>query len=96
MKTLILAIALNLMLISNVFADSHSTTGIIKGVEDDGKVLVIDHQEFPGFMGAMTMPFQLQDSALSAGINVGDEVEFTIKRTDTGYPVVKLKKIGGS
>ncbi len=96
MKKMVLAILLNLILVGSAFADSHSTTGVITGMEDNGKVLVISHQEFPGFMGAMTMPFQLQDSALSAGLNVGDEIEFTIKKTETGYPIVELKKIGGS
>ncbi len=76
--------------------DSHSTTGVIKHVENNGKTLVISHQEFPDFMGAMTMPFELLDPGLSKGLEEGDQIEFTIQKTDTGYPIVKISKIEGS
>ena len=93
MKNLILSVFIVLGTLGAVSADSHTTTGIIEEVNSGGKMLVIHHQDFPGFMDEMTMPFQVENAALSAGLKVGDEVEFTIKRTDTGYPITEIKKI---
>jgi len=74
------------------FIACHTTTGVIGHVEKNGKTLIIHHQEFPGFMGSMTTPFDLKNPAMSGGLKVGDEVGFTIQKTDTGYPIVKIKK----
>ncbi len=96
MKNLVFGVLLSLMLLSTAYADNHTTTGVIEHVENNGKTLIIHHQEFPGFMGAMTMPFDLKNPAMSEDLKVGDEVEFTIEQTDTGYPIVKINKTGGS
>jgi Cu/Ag efflux protein CusF len=42
------------------------------------------------------MPFDLKNPAMSEGLKAGGEVEFTIQKTDTGYPIVKIIKIDGS
>ena len=96
MKKFIFGFILSLVLFNTASADSHSTTGVINHVENNGKTLVISHQEFPDFMGAMTMPFELLDPALSKGLKEGDQVEFTIQKTDNGYPIVKISRIEGS
>ncbi len=96
MKKLIFGIFLSLALYNNASAENHSTTGVIEHVENNGKTLVINHQEFPDFMGAMTMPFDLVDSAMSANLKAGDQVKFTIQKTDSGYPIVKISRIGDS
>ncbi len=75
--------------------ETHTTTGIIREIRSEGRVLVIEHQDFPGFMKAMTMPFELKDPGMSAGLKVGDQVEFSITATDNGYPLTAVKKIGG-
>ncbi|MCP4875682.1 MAG: copper-binding protein [Gammaproteobacteria bacterium] len=96
MKKLIFGIFLSLALCGSASAESHTTTGVIEHVENNGITLVIKHEDFPDFMGAMTMPFDLLDSALSDGLKTGDRVKFTIQKTDSGYPIVKISKIGGS
>lgn len=93
MKNLIFGALLGLIFCSSALADSHTTTGVIEHIENNGKTLVIHHQDFPGFMKEMTMPFNLNDPAMSEGLNAGDEVEFTIRQTETGFPIVKIKKL---
>jgi Cu/Ag efflux protein CusF len=92
-KVFTYCILISLTILSSAFADSHSTTGVIEKIKDNGGVLVIQHEEFPGFMGSMTMPFQLIDPALSSGFAVGDHVEFTIQKTDTGYPITVINRL---
>ncbi len=96
MKKLLLGFLLSLILYNSASAESHSTTGVIEHVESNGKTLLINHQEFPDFMGAMTMPFDLVDPALSEGLKAGDRVRFTIQKTDSGYPIVEISRIDGS
>ncbi len=93
MRNLVLGFLLSLMFFGPASADSHTTTGVIEHIDDNGKTLVIHHQEFPGFMDAMTMPFALKDPAMSKGLKAGDEVEFTIQKTETGYPIVRIEII---
>ncbi len=71
----------------------HSSTGVIREIKNDGRILVVEHQDFPGFMKAMTMPFELKDPALAAGLKVGDKVAFSITATDNGFPVTAIKKL---
>jgi len=39
-------------------------SGLLRQINDDGRVLVIRHEEIPGYMPAMTMPFKVRQTAL--------------------------------
>lgn len=52
--------------------------GVVRGVDADSGVVTIRHEEIPGFMKAMTMPFDLDDRALLEELRPGDEVEGTL------------------
>jgi Cu/Ag efflux protein CusF len=71
--------------------ETHSSTGVV--VEVRPGVLVIQHQDFPGFMKAMTMPFELADTGLAQGIAPGDKVAFTLTKTGQGYPLTAIQKL---
>src|SRR5690625_5995619 len=46
--------------------------GWIRGVPDDRETIMIEHEEIPDFMPAMTMPFYLKEASLADGLEVGD------------------------
>ncbi|MBI2391342.1 MAG: copper-binding protein [Deltaproteobacteria bacterium] len=69
-------------------AEAHSTRGTIEEVRDEGRVLVIAHDEIPGYMRAMTMPFELAPEARNASLKKGDAIEFTFVTTDDGKRVI--------
>jgi Cu(I)/Ag(I) efflux system membrane fusion protein len=46
--------------------------------------------------GAMTMPFQLAQPALAAGIQKGDRVHFGFRASDGGYVIEVMSKIGSA
>lgn len=56
--------------------------GEVRRLVPEGKVLVIKHEEIPGYMDAMTMPFQVKDAAEMAGIGVGDKLLFRMTVTE--------------
>ncbi|MBK9137983.1 MAG: SCO family protein [Verrucomicrobia bacterium] len=61
----------------------------VKGVVRElpgGDTVRIRHEEIPGYMAAMTMPFTVKDPAELAGIQVGDTVTFRMTVTpDDGW-----------
>ena len=65
-------------------------------VEDEGRTLVIDHEEMPGYMGAMTMPFRTKDVSESEGLNPGDEILFTYKVAELSSWIEAVSKTGNT
>src|ERR1700683_3013960 len=69
--------------------------GKIVEVQSDQNTLVVDSQEIPGFMAAMTMPYTVHYHADLAGLAVGDEITADIVvATDGAYleKIVVTKK----
>jgi len=67
------------------------TKGLVKRV-DEGGVLTVEHEEMPGYMAAMTMPFEVKNKNDIEGINVGDEITFkyTVTSEDSWIDNIKL------
>lgn len=57
---------------------SYEVTGRVAGFGDDAHTIIIEHQDVPGFMPAMTMPFQARDSTSLRDLTVGDAVAFEL------------------
>ncbi len=57
---------------------SYSVRGTILEVRKDSNEFLIHHDEIPGFMMAMTMPFKLADSLDLYRYNVGDSLKFRL------------------
>lgn len=74
-------------------AEEHATRGKIKEIRDNG-VVVIAHDEIPGYMRAMTMAFDVESKKLLDGVAAGDRVAFTfVERDDGRRVIVKLAKL---
>ena len=73
--------------------DRYSAHGTVKSVDVEKKKLSIAHDDIPGFMKAMTMPFEVRDGALLSGIAAGDVVDFSFTDDGSGHLVIdKLVK----
>ncbi|MGH7442638.1 MAG: copper-binding protein [bacterium] len=72
---------------------THHAEGVVRGIEANGQVLVIQHKAIPGYMDAMTMPFELGDVRLAKGVKVGDLIRFTITQKGEFWPITSLKEI---
>jgi len=70
-----------------------STLGTIKEIRKNGAVLVIAHEDIPGVMPAMTMPFQVDEKARRSDLMAGDRVRFAIAERDGLYVIVRLERI---
>lgn len=50
--------------------------GIVRGSEPAAGTAIIEHEEIPGFMPAMTMPFRVKDEGELRGLRAGTAVQF--------------------
>jgi len=71
----------------------YTVQGVIKELEPDGKTAVIKHEAIPGYMQAMTMPFEVRDTNLLRGLKPGDAISFKLAVThDEGW-IAALTKL---
>jgi Cu/Ag efflux protein CusF len=68
--------------------------GVVKRIERDRKMMSVAHEEVPGYMPAMTMPFWMDSDALFEGLAVGDSIEFRFRRVEGGkHLIVSVTKL---
>ncbi|MGA1238670.1 MAG: SCO family protein [Limisphaerales bacterium] len=73
---------------------AYRVTGTVHRVDLDQRSLVIAHEAIPGYMMAMTMPFEVRDTNEMVGVEVGDRLVFRMKVTQTDGWIEGLEKVG--
>ena len=53
--------------------------GVVRAVLPDLNVIVLTHEEIPGFMSPMTMGFRVHEPQLYRGLDIGESVRFTLR-----------------
>ena len=53
--------------------------GTVILVKADQNMVIVDHQDIPGYMDAMTMGFTVIDPSLLERVAAGDMVRFTVE-----------------
>ena len=56
-------------------ATTHRVTGVVVSVNAAGGQATIAHEEIPGLMPAMTMPFRFEEAAELTSLRPGDRIE---------------------
>src|SRR5579863_4138167 len=67
--------------------------GDIKELEPDGKTALIRHEAIPGYMQAMTMPFEVRDTNLLRGLKAGDVISFQLAVAPTEGWIQDITKL---
>jgi protein SCO1/2 len=71
-----------------------SVKGVLKEIKPDGKTAVIQHEEIPNYMPAMTMPLEVRNPNELAGLQAGDRISFRMVVTETDGWIDQVKKEG--
>lgn len=66
--------------------------GTVKNLAADQKIVLIEHEEIPGFMKAMTMEFAVKDPVLLADIRSGDAITFTLEQTADSLYIIAIER----
>jgi protein SCO1 len=75
-------------------AREYELKGQILAVDEAQHTLTIRHDDIPGFMPGMTMPFKVRDLALLEGRVPGDLVRATLAVTDTDAYLTSVDRVG--
>ena len=70
--------------------------GVVRSVIPEISVLVLTHEEIPGFMPSMTMGFRAANPRLYAGLQVGDVIRFTLKGVPPKVTIIAITREGKS
>jgi protein SCO1/2 len=68
--------------------------GVVLEVNLRESTVRIKHEEVPGYMPAMTMPFEVKDTNELGGIEPGDPVTFRLNVTDTEGWIDQIRRVG--
>jgi protein SCO1 len=68
--------------------------GVVQALAADGRSVVIRHEAIPGYMEAMTMPFETSEPAQLEKLKCGDEISFRLNVTETESWIDRIAKTG--
>jgi len=74
-------------------ARHYEVRGIVRGLPPDRSTIEIEHEDIPGFMPRMTMPFAVRDAKEIAQAKVGEAVSFRLNVTERDAWIDQLRKI---
>ena len=75
---------------------SYQVRGIVRGIAPDRSTVSIEHEDIPGFMPSMTMPFSVKDQKEIADLKIGDGISFRLTATLKDLFLDQVKKIPAS
>jgi Cu/Ag efflux protein CusF len=73
-----------------------SVQGVVRAMIPEIGVLVLTHEEIPGFMPAMTMGFRAASPKLYEKLEAGDRIRFTLKGIPPNVTIVEIVREGKS
>jgi Cu/Ag efflux protein CusF len=53
--------------------------GVVRAIVPEAGLVILTHEEIPGFMPAMTMGFRAAAPEIYDGVRIGDAVRFTVR-----------------
>lgn len=69
-------------------------TGVVRSVDVAARSIRLTHEEIPGYMPAMTMPFAVSEAALLRGLTTNDTVRCRLVVTADDSWLDRIEKIG--
>jgi Cu/Ag efflux protein CusF len=70
-----------------------SVRGVVRAIVPEANLVVITHEEIPGYMEAMTMGFRTASAEIYDGVGVGDAVRFTLKGVPPDVVLTALERL---
>jgi len=81
---------------SETGARYYEVRGIVRGFSPDRSTVEVEHENIPGFMPAMTMPFTPRNPKDIATITLRDALAFRLEVTAKDALIDNIRKIGAS
>jgi len=75
------------------FSRTYEVRGRVVGFGGDPHTLFIQHEEIPGYMPAMTMPFRTPDTTAVSRLSLGDQIAFTFHVTRDSAWITDIRRL---
>ena len=72
----------------------YATRGTVEDVDVEGAQVLIEHEDVPGLMPAMTMNFAVSDEDVLNALAAGQVIEFEMRFTGRSYEVESFEVVG--
>ncbi|MBY0399823.1 SCO family protein [Myxococcota bacterium] len=72
----------------------HAAHGTVEDVDRETAQVLIEHDDVPGLMPAMTMNFRVPDAAVLARLERGQVIDFELEFTGRSYEVLDFEVVG--
>jgi len=73
---------------------AYQVKGVLKEIRAEGRKAIIQHEEIPGYMEAMTMQLDVYNTNELAGLQPSDQMTFRLLVTDTEAWIDRVQKAG--
>lgn len=73
---------------------AYQVKGVLKEIRAEGWKALIEHEDIPGFMEAMTMLLDVKDTNVLRGLLPGDAIRFRMLVTDVDGWIDRVQRIG--
>lgn len=70
--------------------------GVVRAVLPDLSVVILTHEDIPGFMGPMTMGFRVREPQLYRGLDIGETIRFTLTGVPPNVVITAITREGRS
>lgn len=71
----------------------YAVRGVVRAVLPELGVLVIAHEEIPGYMPPMTMGFRVASAEVRDQVAIGDEVRFRLQGTLPSLVITEIERV---
>jgi len=71
----------------------YQVRGVVRWLPPGHKAIEVEHEEIPGFMPSMTMPFEVRDEQEIAKLVIGDAISFQLNVTQKDSWIDQVRKI---
>ncbi len=71
----------------------YEVRGLVRNTPPDHQAIEVEHEDIPGFMPAMTMPFIARDAQEIAQLQIGDAISFRLNVTQRDSWIDQVRKI---
>lgn len=74
-------------------ARQYEVRGVVRALPPDEQTIVVEHEDVPGFMPAMTMPFIVREKKARAALRPGDAISFRLNITADDSWIDRIERI---
>ena len=70
--------------------------GVVRAIFPDRNMIILTHEDIPGYMTSMTMGFLVRDPGLYEGLDIGETIRFTLRGVPPNVVITAITREGKS